>query len=115
MCRRCTDNVLSRESLLRSAHSLLGRANYRRASDCSSRPPPFTRRCLTPSLLWSVSLRTLEEAALVAKDTVVCAFQKENTEWCLCVWRGWGSRELEVFYQSCEELGRMETSMRKRR
>uniref|UniRef100_A0A667WS42 non-specific serine/threonine protein kinase n=1 Tax=Myripristis murdjan TaxID=586833 RepID=A0A667WS42_9TELE len=57
----------------------------------------------------------LEEAALVAKDTVVCGFRKENTEWCLCVWRGWGSRELEVFYQSYEELGRMETSMRKRR
>ncbi|XP_071765006.2 leucine-rich repeat serine/threonine-protein kinase 1 [Centroberyx gerrardi] len=61
------------------------------------------------------SLGILEEAALVAKDTVVCGFRKENTEWCLCVWRGWGCRELEVFYQSYEELGRMETSMRKRR
>lgn len=36
-------------------------------------------------------------------------------EWCLCVWRGWGSHELEAFYQSYEELGRLETSMRKRR
>ncbi|KAM8762163.1 leucine-rich repeat serine/threonine-protein kinase 1 [Acanthopagrus schlegelii] len=61
------------------------------------------------------SLGTLKEAALVAKDTVVCGFQKENTEWCLCVWRGWGSHELEVFYQSYEELSRLETSMRKRR
>ncbi|XP_060898698.1 leucine-rich repeat serine/threonine-protein kinase 1 isoform X1 [Labrus mixtus] len=61
------------------------------------------------------SLGILEEAALVAKDTVVCGFQKENTEWCLCVWRGWGSHELEVFFQSYEELGRLETSMRRRR
>ncbi|KAM9861302.1 leucine-rich repeat serine/threonine-protein kinase 1 [Aulostomus maculatus] len=61
------------------------------------------------------SLGALEEAALVAKDTVVCGFRKENMEWCLCVWRGWGSCELEVFYQSYEELGRMEISMRKRR
>ncbi|KAM4602503.1 leucine-rich repeat serine/threonine-protein kinase 1 [Polymixia lowei] len=61
------------------------------------------------------SLGILEEAALVAKDTVVCGFRKENTEWCLCVWRGWDCRELDVFYQSYEELGRMETGMRKRR
>ncbi|KAM6981427.1 leucine-rich repeat serine/threonine-protein kinase 1 isoform 2-T2 [Aplochiton taeniatus] len=61
------------------------------------------------------SFGVLEEAALVAKDTVVCGFRKENTEWCLCVWRGWGSGELEVFYQSYEDLGRLETSMRKRR
>ncbi|TKS70402.1 Leucine-rich repeat serine/threonine-protein kinase 1 [Collichthys lucidus] len=58
--------------------------------------------------------RILEEAALVAKDTVVCGFHKENMEWCLCVWRGWGCNELEVFYQSYEELGRLETRMRKR-
>uniref|UniRef100_A0AAZ3R3M0 non-specific serine/threonine protein kinase n=1 Tax=Oncorhynchus tshawytscha TaxID=74940 RepID=A0AAZ3R3M0_ONCTS len=61
------------------------------------------------------SYGTLEEAALVAKDTVVCGFRNENRAWCLCVWRGWGPRELEVFYQSYEELGRLETSMRKRR
>nr|XP_046247302.1 leucine-rich repeat serine/threonine-protein kinase 1 isoform X2 [Scatophagus argus] len=61
------------------------------------------------------SLGILEEAALVAKDTVVCGFHKENMEWCLCVWRGWGCHELEVFYQSYEELGRLETGMRKRR
>ncbi|XP_047437183.1 leucine-rich repeat serine/threonine-protein kinase 1 isoform X2 [Mugil cephalus] len=61
------------------------------------------------------SLGILEEAALVAKDTVVCGFRKENMEWCLCVWRGWGCYELEVFYQSYEELGRLETNMRKRR
>ncbi|XP_074522271.1 leucine-rich repeat serine/threonine-protein kinase 1 isoform X2 [Halichoeres trimaculatus] len=61
------------------------------------------------------SLGILEEAALVAKDTVVCGFHKENMEWCLCVWRGWGNHELEVFFQSYEELGRLETSMRKRR
>ncbi|XP_062246581.1 leucine-rich repeat serine/threonine-protein kinase 1 isoform X1 [Platichthys flesus] len=61
------------------------------------------------------SLGILEVAAVVAKDTVVCGFHKENMEWCLCVWRGWGCHELEVFYQSYEELGRLETSMRKRR
>uniref|UniRef100_A0A3P8RJX0 non-specific serine/threonine protein kinase n=1 Tax=Amphiprion percula TaxID=161767 RepID=A0A3P8RJX0_AMPPE len=60
-------------------------------------------------------LGILKEAALVAKDTVVCGFQKENMEWCLCVWRGWGCCELEVFYQSYEELGHLETNMRKRR
>nr|XP_020479276.1 leucine-rich repeat serine/threonine-protein kinase 1 [Monopterus albus] len=61
------------------------------------------------------SLGILEEAALVAKDTVVCAFHKENMEWCLCVWRGWSYHELEVFYRCYEELGRLETSMTKRR
>uniref|UniRef100_A0A8C5H8V1 non-specific serine/threonine protein kinase n=1 Tax=Gouania willdenowi TaxID=441366 RepID=A0A8C5H8V1_GOUWI len=61
------------------------------------------------------SLGTLEEAELVAKDTVVCGFRNENMEWCLCVWRGWGCRELDVFYQSYEELARLETRMRKRR
>uniref|UniRef100_A0A3P8N5J4 non-specific serine/threonine protein kinase n=1 Tax=Astatotilapia calliptera TaxID=8154 RepID=A0A3P8N5J4_ASTCA len=57
----------------------------------------------------------LREAALVAKDTVVCGFQKENMEWCLCVWRAWGCSELEVFYQSYEKLGHLETNMRKRK
>ncbi|XP_063044904.1 leucine-rich repeat serine/threonine-protein kinase 1 isoform X2 [Engraulis encrasicolus] len=58
---------------------------------------------------------SLVEAALVAKDTVVCGFRKENREWCLAVWRGWGGRELEVFYQSYEKLSSLENSMRKRR
>ncbi|XP_030622224.1 LOW QUALITY PROTEIN: leucine-rich repeat serine/threonine-protein kinase 1 [Chanos chanos] len=58
---------------------------------------------------------TLVEAALVAKDTVVCGFRKENMAWCLAVWRGWGGRELELFYQGYEELGRLEISLRKRR
>ncbi|KAI3377257.1 hypothetical protein L3Q82_009162 [Scortum barcoo] len=77
----------------------------------------FGRNCLlsTPATVQSFSHRILEEAALVAKDTVVCGFHKENMEWCLCVWRGWGCHELEVFYRSYEELGRLETSMRKRR
>nr|XP_024655157.1 leucine-rich repeat serine/threonine-protein kinase 1 [Maylandia zebra] len=60
-------------------------------------------------------LGILREAALVAKDTVVCGFQKENMEWCLCVWRAWGCSELEVFYQSYEKLGHLETNMRKRK
>uniref|UniRef100_A0A8C2DDC5 non-specific serine/threonine protein kinase n=1 Tax=Cyprinus carpio TaxID=7962 RepID=A0A8C2DDC5_CYPCA len=58
---------------------------------------------------------TLMEAALVAKDTVVCGFRKENMAWCLAVWRSWGGRELELFYQGYEELGRLESSLRKRR
>lgn len=57
----------------------------------------------------------LVEAALVAKDTVVCGFHKENMAWCLAVWRSWGGRELELFYQGYEELGRLESSLRKRR
>lgn len=79
-----------------------------------SRSISFLLPSLPPSPL-SLSLRILEEAALVTNDTVVCGFHKENMEWCLCVWRGWGCHELEVFYQSCEELGRLETGMRKRR
>ncbi|XP_007958127.1 leucine-rich repeat serine/threonine-protein kinase 1 [Orycteropus afer afer] len=57
----------------------------------------------------------LVDAAVVAKDTVVCGFENENTEWCLAVWRGWGAREFDIFYQSYEELGRLETCTRKRR
>lgn len=59
--------------------------------------------------------RTLVDAALIAKDTVVCCFQNEDTEWCLAVWRGWSARDFDVFYQAYEELGRLETCMRKRR
>uniref|UniRef100_A0A8C7ANZ7 Leucine-rich repeat serine/threonine-protein kinase 1 n=1 Tax=Neovison vison TaxID=452646 RepID=A0A8C7ANZ7_NEOVI len=57
----------------------------------------------------------LVDAAVVAKDTVVCGFENENTEWCLAVWRGWGTREFDIFYQSYEELGRLEACTRKRR
>ncbi|XP_053437826.1 leucine-rich repeat serine/threonine-protein kinase 1 isoform X2 [Nycticebus coucang] len=57
----------------------------------------------------------LVDAAVVAKDTVVCGFENENTEWCLAVWRGWGAREFDIFYQSYEELGRLEACTRKRR
>ncbi|XP_077796593.1 leucine-rich repeat serine/threonine-protein kinase 1 isoform X3 [Macaca mulatta] len=57
----------------------------------------------------------LVDAAVVAKDTVVCSFENENTEWCLAVWRGWGAREFDIFYQSYEELGRLEACTRKRR
>uniref|UniRef100_A0A8C8SVN9 non-specific serine/threonine protein kinase n=1 Tax=Pelusios castaneus TaxID=367368 RepID=A0A8C8SVN9_9SAUR len=57
----------------------------------------------------------LVEAAIVAKDTVVCCFENEHREWCLAVWRSWGTREFDVFYQSYEELGRLEACMRKRR
>ena len=57
----------------------------------------------------------LVDAAVVAKDTVVCSFANENTEWCLAVWRGWGAREFDIFYQSYEELGRLEACTRKRR
>ncbi|XP_004623505.1 leucine-rich repeat serine/threonine-protein kinase 1 [Octodon degus] len=57
----------------------------------------------------------LVDAAVVAKDTVVCGFENDNTEWHLAVWRGWGTREFDIFYQSYEELGRLEACMRKRR
>ncbi|XP_013855653.1 leucine-rich repeat serine/threonine-protein kinase 1 [Austrofundulus limnaeus] len=61
------------------------------------------------------SLGVLEEAALVARDTVVCGFQGKNSDWTLVVWRSWGCCELEVFYQSYEKLNSLELSMRKRR
>ncbi|XP_065762554.1 leucine-rich repeat serine/threonine-protein kinase 1 [Muntiacus reevesi] len=57
----------------------------------------------------------LTDAAVVAKDTVVCGFENENLEWCLAVWRGWGTQEFDIFYQSYEELGRLEACVRKRR
>ncbi|KAJ7408489.1 leucine rich repeat kinase 1 [Willisornis vidua] len=57
---------------------------------------------------------TLVDAALVAKDTAVCCFENEAMERCLAVWRGWGARDFDIFYQAYEELGRLETCMRKR-
>lgn len=57
----------------------------------------------------------LVDAAVVAKDTVVCGFEDERGEWCLAVWRGWGSREFSIFFQAFEELGRLEVCGRKRR
>ncbi|KAM3625600.1 uncharacterized protein V6R79_014655 [Siganus canaliculatus] len=61
------------------------------------------------------SLGTLAAAAAVAGDTVVCGFRGDGSEWSLCVWRGWGGPELDVFYRCSEELGRLEISMRRRR
>uniref|UniRef100_G1PJL3 Roc domain-containing protein n=1 Tax=Myotis lucifugus TaxID=59463 RepID=G1PJL3_MYOLU len=57
----------------------------------------------------------LVDAVVVAKDTVVCGFEDESSEWCLAVWRGWGTREFDVFFQAYEELGRLEACGRKRR
>lgn len=57
----------------------------------------------------------LVDAAVVAKDTVVCGFQDEGGEWCLAVWRGWGARDFDIFFQAFEELGRLEAGGRKRR
>ncbi|XP_075414060.1 leucine-rich repeat serine/threonine-protein kinase 1 isoform X1 [Tenrec ecaudatus] len=57
----------------------------------------------------------LVDAAVVAKDIVVCGFENENSEWCLAVWRGWGAREFDTFYHSSEELSRLESCTRKRR
>ncbi|KAJ6662886.1 hypothetical protein lerEdw1_011090 [Lerista edwardsae] len=58
---------------------------------------------------------SLVDAAVLAKDTVVCCFRKESLEWCLAVWRSWGARDFDTFYQSYEELGRLEACRRKRR
>lgn len=89
----------------------------------SRRAPGEQRRAALAELLSAVMPvsalspfpRTLVDAALIAKDTVVCCFQNEDTEWCLAVWRGWSARDFDVFYQAYEELGRLETCMRKRR
>ncbi|XP_054999231.1 leucine-rich repeat serine/threonine-protein kinase 1 [Sorex araneus] len=61
------------------------------------------------------SCGALVDAAVVAKDTVVCGFQDESSEWILAVWRGWGSRDFAIFYSSYEELGRLEACPRRRR
>ncbi|XP_066492192.1 leucine-rich repeat serine/threonine-protein kinase 1 [Tiliqua scincoides] len=58
---------------------------------------------------------SLVDAAVLAKDTVVCCFRNKNMEWCLAVWRSWGAKDFDAFYQSYEELGRLEACMRKRR
>uniref|UniRef100_A0A8D2L281 non-specific serine/threonine protein kinase n=1 Tax=Varanus komodoensis TaxID=61221 RepID=A0A8D2L281_VARKO len=58
---------------------------------------------------------SLVDAAIVAKDTVVCCFRNEAMECCLAVWRSWGAKDFDLFYHSYEELGRLETFMRKRR
>nr|XP_061819726.1 leucine-rich repeat serine/threonine-protein kinase 1 isoform X2 [Nerophis lumbriciformis] len=63
----------------------------------------------------SSSLGTLVEAGLVAKETVVCGFQSAEAAWSVCAWRAWDSRRLDVFYRTSEELGRMESSVRRRR
>ncbi|XP_063781730.1 leucine-rich repeat serine/threonine-protein kinase 1 [Pseudophryne corroboree] len=55
------------------------------------------------------------EAAVVSMDSVVCCLQSEALGWCLSVWRSWGAAEFDIFYNSAEELRRMETCMRKRR
>nr|XP_033775868.1 leucine-rich repeat serine/threonine-protein kinase 1 isoform X1 [Geotrypetes seraphini]XP_033775869.1 leucine-rich repeat serine/threonine-protein kinase 1 isoform X1 [Geotrypetes seraphini]XP_033775870.1 leucine-rich repeat serine/threonine-protein kinase 1 isoform X1 [Geotrypetes seraphini] len=57
----------------------------------------------------------LLEAAVVAEDTVVCCLRNEDMEWCLAIWRGWGAREFDIFYQSSEEWGWPETCLRKRK
>uniref|UniRef100_A0A3P9J7W9 non-specific serine/threonine protein kinase n=1 Tax=Oryzias latipes TaxID=8090 RepID=A0A3P9J7W9_ORYLA len=62
-----------------------------------------------------LALGVLEEAALVAKNAVVCGFQKENREWSLVVWRSWCNRELDIFYRTSEELSCLEFGRRTRK
>ncbi|XP_012867565.1 PREDICTED: leucine-rich repeat serine/threonine-protein kinase 1 isoform X1 [Dipodomys ordii] len=56
----------------------------------------------------------LVDAAVISKETVVCCFENEASEWCLAVWRGWGAKEFDIFYQSYEELGRLEATRKRR-
>ncbi|XP_062998254.1 leucine-rich repeat serine/threonine-protein kinase 1 [Elgaria multicarinata webbii] len=58
---------------------------------------------------------SLVDAAILAKDTVVCCFRNEAMDWCLAVWKSWDAKDFDIFYQSYEELGRLETCLRKRR
>ncbi|KTF82736.1 hypothetical protein cypCar_00025578 [Cyprinus carpio] len=61
----------------------------------SATDPELAAQSHTPAQLKALNIipvnssiwvpRTLAEAALVAKDTVVCGFQKENMAWCLAV------------------------------
>ncbi|KAM4677599.1 leucine-rich repeat serine/threonine-protein kinase 1 [Discoglossus pictus] len=55
------------------------------------------------------------EAAAVCKDSVVCCLQSEELGWCLTVWRTWGAEEFNIFYNTSDELRRLEAGMRKRR
>uniref|UniRef100_A0A8C4ZLF4 non-specific serine/threonine protein kinase n=1 Tax=Gadus morhua TaxID=8049 RepID=A0A8C4ZLF4_GADMO len=75
-------------------------------------PQPPSRTSNTP--VEPVTPQTLEAAALVARDTVLCGYRVEGGRWCLGVWRAWGRRELELFHRSYEDLGRMEASVRRR-
>ncbi|XP_026528814.1 leucine-rich repeat serine/threonine-protein kinase 1 [Notechis scutatus] len=61
------------------------------------------------------SYGSLVDAAVLAKDRVVCCFQNELKEWCLALWRSWEAKDFDLFYQSHEELGRLEICLRKRR
>ncbi|XP_039215029.1 leucine-rich repeat serine/threonine-protein kinase 1 isoform X3 [Crotalus tigris] len=61
------------------------------------------------------SYGSLVDAAVLAKDRVVCCFRNESMEWCLALWRSWGAKDFDLFYQSHEELGRLEICLRKRR
>ncbi|XP_053573569.1 leucine-rich repeat serine/threonine-protein kinase 1 [Bombina bombina] len=54
-------------------------------------------------------------AAALCKDSVVCCLQSEELGWYLSVWRTWGSEEFNIFYNSSDELRRLEACMRKRR
>ncbi|XP_048338175.1 leucine-rich repeat serine/threonine-protein kinase 1 isoform X2 [Sphaerodactylus townsendi] len=58
---------------------------------------------------------SLVDAAILAKDTVACCFRNDNMDFCVAVWKGWGAKDFDLFYKSYEELGRLETCMRKRR
>ncbi|XP_062819072.1 leucine-rich repeat serine/threonine-protein kinase 1 isoform X1 [Anolis carolinensis] len=58
---------------------------------------------------------SLVDAAVLAKERVVCCFQNEAKECCLAAWSGWGAQDFDTFYHSYEELGRLEACMRKRR
>uniref|UniRef100_A0A8C6XCI5 non-specific serine/threonine protein kinase n=1 Tax=Naja naja TaxID=35670 RepID=A0A8C6XCI5_NAJNA len=61
------------------------------------------------------SYGSLVDAAILAKDRVVCCFRNELKEWCLALWRSWEAKDFDLFYQSQEELGRLEICLRKRR
>uniref|UniRef100_A0ABM5EYR3 non-specific serine/threonine protein kinase n=2 Tax=Pogona vitticeps TaxID=103695 RepID=A0ABM5EYR3_9SAUR len=61
------------------------------------------------------SYGSLMDAAVLARGTVACCFKTEAAECCLAVWRSWGAKDFDLFYQSYEELGRLEACMRKRR
>lgn len=94
------------------SHLELRRRSPDPPADVPLLPMDLLSWCLPPLLCLC---RSLEEAAVVAHDTVVCGFLAADAEWSLCVWRGWGGQELDVFYMSYEELCRLETDMRRRR
>ncbi|KAK7930497.1 hypothetical protein WMY93_006892 [Mugilogobius chulae] len=57
----------------------------------------------------------LQVASVLDQDTVLCAHRDSLSQWTLCVWRAWGSHQLQLFYSGWENLAHLENSLRRKR